>query len=454
MHWFMKMGIVDAFRWVQSMLFSDGTRVSTRDLMVLQSDTSTKNTRKKSRRKTKQAQGKRKTSRRVQTPRRSRTFVEPTSSILLHEDGQLYLASIFDDRQTTVEIDPKSKKITILKSKGIDPKSKKITNLKSNVKVEYKKERVVGEGTSGTVWKYTITPDSTRRVDSLAHHLALKLDTGNVDENSVIRAMKKKNTDCKVVQLRGINIENAGFGQEVKFAYLMQMMDSDLSEWISSTSDKERLRKLDSIIGQLKAQMDCLLKVNSTYAFADLKPKNVGVVRNAGKSIEAYLIDLGSVIRNADTELHVSTYPCFEETYHGEVHLLRKDDSHFCNLFGLFILIMHIVHNNADHIINRYAFDGTSKIPLRTKAFFVHRLPYDIECLKNTFKDGKQYEVSRNILDRLLGYIEPWTNDVVFAYFVKKFYSPSEHEIARVIFDNLSPKDKSRYYEETVRSEN
>lgn len=320
--------------------------------------------------------------------------------------GTIELQSIFDEKQTTIVVDPKSKSIIVRFHNG----------LHNGLQVQYtdtkQKLNSIVENTRSDVRLYTT---NHKGVEQNARELAVKLSKDNRNAYTVVQKIKSwqdskraatmtedsntGNQECKFLQLRIIrgDVKNA-WSDDIQFAYVMQKMDCNLLQWLDKTSNdlKTRLHHLDPIIASIERQMNYLLRVDREYKYADLKPENVGILQNKD-SIEVYLLDLESVMPYHST-MHESTFSCFEEKWKvGFAHLTDKSDDNpeqFCKWFNLFILILHFVkvHDAKSHkeILNTYSyryFSGNKWVintSLRTMKFFHKHVPQDIRFVLET----------------------------------------------------------------------
>ena len=293
------------------------------------------------------------------------SFSSDSNCVVGIAEGINAIGAIWDLRVTSLEISLETlmdEDKTVFTAFKLDDRTEGVfvfNASSSKLIAEYGMETMKHNGQNGKVYLLRLLQERTGRIAEDARELILKVSYG--DEYAIVRAMKNQNTNCDIVPMRRLDhlklgLDNDEFGDERSFAVIMKKMDLTLTQWrkrvvkgalVGEEDIKMYYKQVDFIVGSIEDQMNCLLKVNPTFVYTDLKPDNVGIVfdKTSNSIQRVHLLDLGSALPD-DFGKYAASYPCVPHKG-GRFSIETKDTSR-CVYYQLCILIMQLVLTGRD----------------------------------------------------------------------------------------------------------
>ena len=244
---------------------------------------------------------------------------------------EISLETLMDEDETAFQYDDRTERVIAHK-----------TSSSREIIAEYGVEKMKHNGQNGDVYLLRLLQERTGRIAEDARELILKVS--DYDEYAIVQEMKNQDINCDIVPMCRLGtIERNGF------AVVMKKMDSTLEEWrpwhVREEDIKMYYKQVDFIVGSIEDQMNCLLKVNSTFVYTDLKPNNVGIVFDKTSNLiqRVHLIDLGSALQEPEEEyMYSGLFPCVPHK-DGFFSLENEDIKSRCVYYQLYILIMNML---------------------------------------------------------------------------------------------------------------
>ena len=303
--------------------------------------------------------------------KRDETEVSKNKSVIEENIAvKLSLDMMFDENVTDIQY--KNNKVIII-------------DKKSNNKYVFDEIKMIDSGSYAKVFLYRVSDDCKSMVAADAKEIAVKKDTAKRSEYDIIKKMKTKKVDCNVIPLRKVmQVDCKSLDKDVKHVYVMKKIDMTLQDWLETSTLKQSIRMCDTIIASIKKQMDCLMEIDDSFVYTDLKPSNIGLMciteNEETKITKIYLIDLGSAFEQ--NQEYVGSLPCVENFY-GNFKLENNKVKQKCINTQLFFLIVFILMKYLESINENSLCDDSYFFDSRKNrsSFFKNEVPARIRRL-------------------------------------------------------------------------